>query len=299
MEPAIADSYRYCSDVARREARNFYLAFRFLPAAGRRSMCALYAFMRHTDDLADNGGSVTEKTRALSAWRRDVEASLEGNAAAWPGLLAVADTVSRYDIPRGLLNVVIQGVEMDVQPRYYATFEELADYCYHVASAVGLCCIHIWGYKSDGGRAEQLAESCGIALQLTNILRDVREDAQAGRIYLPQDELARFGVGQQDLQADRPSVGLRELLAFEAGRAYRYYDQSQALVSLVSPIGRPVFLTIVGVYRALLDEISRRDFNVLEGRVTIPRWRKGMIALRAFPHRFWGRGISEARLFNL
>jgi phytoene synthase len=198
-----------------------------------------------------------------------------------------------------LLHAVIQGVEMDVRPRCYATFEELAGYCYHVASAVGLCCIHIWGYKSEGGRAERLAEACGIALQLTNILRDVREDALAGRIYLPQDELARFGVDRQDLQANRPSLGLRALLAFEAGRAYRYYDQSQELVPLVSPIGRPVLLTIVGVYRALLDEISRRDFNVLERRVTIPRWRKGMIALRALPHRFRGPGVAEAPTFNL
>ena len=155
-----------------------------------------------------------------------------------------------------LLHDVIDGVSMDVRPRTYASFDELSDYCYHVASVVGLCCIHIWGYQPDGGRAERLAEACGIALQLTNILRDVREDARNGRIYLPLDEMDQFGVTPQDLDADRPSRQLKELLAFQARRAYEYYDRAGGLVPLVDPIGRPVLLSIVGIYRALLDEIA-------------------------------------------
>jgi len=294
IDPKLATSYQFCSKIAQRQARNFYFAFRLLPRPRRQSMCALYAFMRHTDDLADGSGTADEKDSALRLWRSELDAVLAGEPAAWPGLLALADTVSRWGIPPLLLHEVIDGVSMDVQPRPYASFDELADYCYHVASVVGLCCIHIWGYRSDGGKAERLAEACGIALQLTNILRDVREDARNGRVYLPQDEMARFGVDPRELDADRPSRRLRDLLAFEAERAYAYYEQARELVPLVAPVGRPVLLTIVGIYRALLDEIARRDYNVLKTRVAIPTWRKAAIALRALPQRFLGQPLTQS-----
>jgi phytoene synthase len=293
MDPALAASYGFCSDIARREARNFYHAFRLLPRQGRLSMCALYAFMRHTDDLADEGGSPAEKEQALARWREELDASISGRAVRWPGLPALADTVARRGIPPYLLHEVIAGVSMDIVPRRYANFEELADYCYHVASTVGLCCIHIWGYRSEGGKAERLAEACGIALQITNIIRDVREDARNGRIYLPLDDLARFGVDPIDLDTDRPGERLRDLLAYEARRAYDLYDQARELVNLVEPAGRPVLLTIMGVYRALLDEIVRREYNVLAGRVRVPAWRKAAIALCSLPRRFLGGEIPE------
>jgi phytoene synthase len=286
-------SYRYCGKVARREARNFYFAFQLLPAAGRRSMCALYAFMRHTDDLADGAGMAQEKGLALERWSHELESALDGQTARWPGSLALADTVTRAGIPRSLLHEVIEGVSMDLQPRVYANFEELARYCHHVASAVGLCCLHIWGYRSEGGKAERHAEACGIALQLTNILRDVREDARTGRIYLPQDEMVRFGVEPRELNEDRPSERLRDLMAYQARRAYGYYDQAKDLSPLVEPAGRPVLLTIVGVYRALLDEITRRDYNVLTSRVAVPSWRKASIALRALPQRFLSQDLPK------
>jgi 15-cis-phytoene synthase len=294
MEATLAASYLFCGKIARGEARSFYVAFRLLPRARRQSMYALYAFMRHTDDLADGAGSVAEKERALRLWRTELDAALAGEPVAWPGLLALADSVSRWGIPHPLLCAVIDGVSMDVRPRLFASFDELADYCYHVASVVGLCCIHIWGYQSDGGRAERLAEACGIALQLTNILRDVREDARNGRVYLPQDELARFGVEPHELDADRPSRGLHDLLAFEAQRAIAYYEQARGLVPLVDPVGRPVLLTIVGIYRALLDEIARRNYNVLDTRVAVPTWRKAAIALRALPQRFLRQTILHS-----
>ncbi len=179
-EPALDRSYRFCERLARREARNFHLAFRLLPLDRRLSMSALYAFMRHTDDLADSSGAVEEKEARLGQWRGELEAALAGRLVEWPGLPALADTVVRRGIPPEHCYAVITGVSMDLRPQSYASFEELTDYCYHVASVVGLCCIHIWGYRSDGGRAERLAEACGTALQLTNILRDVREDARAG-----------------------------------------------------------------------------------------------------------------------
>lgn len=275
-------SYRFCGELSRREARNFYYSFLLLPPGRRRSMCALYAFMRHTDDLADEPGPPEAKRRALETWRVDLDRALSGGGCeSWPGLPALADTVRRHGVPPRHLHEVIDGVAMDVEPRPFPTFDDLYGYCYHVASAVGLSCLHIWGFRSEGGRAEKLAEACGIALQLTNILRDVREDAQAGRIYLPQEDLARFGVSPADLTATHPSPELHDLFVFQGRRASEYYVQAAPLIRLVAPVGRPVLRAIVGIYRALLDEIARRDYNVLAGRISLPGWRKSMITLGA------------------
>ena len=286
----LAESYRFCGEIARREARNFYHAFRLLPADRRRSMCALYAFMRRSDDLADCEAPTEEKARSLAEWRRDLDAALDGRDAPWPGLAAVADAIRRAGVPPALLHEVVDGVEMDLTPRRFQTFDDLAGYCRKVASAVGLCCIHIWGYESDGGRAERLADRCGLALQITNILRDVREDAENGRVYFPQEDLDRFGVGDADLRAARTGPALRGLLEDYAARAYAYYDEAAGLVPLVAPVGRPVLLTISGIYRALLDEIVRRDYDVLAGRASVPGRRKLAIALRALPSRYFAGG---------
>jgi phytoene synthase len=288
-------SYTFCDDLSRREAKNFYWSFRLLPADRRRSMSALYAFMRHTDDLADEPGDPMAKTEALRRWRIDFDDALAGRGEAWPGLPALADTVARYGVAPRHLHDVIDGVEMDLTPRSYPTFDDLYAYCYRVASAVGLCCLSIWGYRSEGGKAEALAEACGVALQLTNILRDVGEDARNGRVYLPADELARFGVEPDDLRAAEPSKGLRALFESQARRAYSYYEKAAPLARLVAPIGRPALGAIAGIYRALLDEIVRRDYNVLDRRVRLPGWKKAAIMLGAVPSRFGrvGAGVSE------
>lgn len=291
-------SYEYCAGVARREAKNFYPSFRLLPAGQRQSMCALYAFMRRTDDLADDDQRAPEARRiALDAWRRRLlqEVSGEGpivsDLADWRGWPALADTARRFGIARGLLLDVIDGVAMDLEPHSLDTNEDLCKYCYHVAGAVGLCCIAIWGFESDGGRAESLAVATGRALQVTNIVRDVAEDARDGRVYLPGEDMARFGVTEADLTANRAIEPLRRLLAFEAARAYDDYRSAEALARLVDPVGRPVLRALVGIYRALLDEIARRDFEVLAGRVSVPSWRKativaGALASRLLPGRF-------------
>jgi phytoene synthase len=272
--------------VARREARNFYYAFLLLPKTLRRSMCALYAFLRRTDDLADEPGSASEKVRALADWRLELNSALAGRATAWPGLPALADTVARHGIPAHLLHDVIEGVSIDVVPRRYATFDELAGYCYRVASVVGLSCLHIWGFQTCGGQAERFAEHCGIALQLTNIIRDVREDARAGRVYLPLEDLVQFGVAPEDLTSGgRPSDRVRALLAFEGERAYQFYADAPRLAPLVAPVGRPVFLAIIGIYRALLDEMAGRDYNVLERKIALSPWRKISIAVQALAAR--------------
>jgi 15-cis-phytoene synthase len=295
QDEALQASYRFCSRVARREAKNFYHAFWLLPPAQRRSMCALYAFLRHTDDLADEPGSAALKTQALGAWRVHLDAALAGENPAWPGFLALADTVARHGIPVELLHEVITGVSRDIGALHFGTFDDLAEYCYQVASVVGLCCLHIWGYRSEGGRAEKLAEECGIALQLTNILRDIGGDAREGRIYLPADELERFGVVPGDLAvAQEPNERLRSLLAFQAQRAGEYYQSARQLAPLVARIGRPVLLYIVGVYRALLDEIMRRDFNVLSTRISVSPWRKLGIGIRALLGQFADRDLPMA-----
>jgi phytoene synthase len=284
MSPLLRASYESCRRVAAREARNFYPSFLLLPRDKRRSMCALYAFMRQTDDIGDEPGESSAKTAALDAWRRSLDATLAGaaDASGWPGWLAVADTVARHGIPATYLHAVIDGVAMDLEPRRFETFDELRGYCYKVASAVGLCCLHVWGYRSEDGRAEGLAEACGVALQITNIIRDVAEDAQRGRVYLPQEDLRRFGVAEADLTAAAVGEPLRRLLEFEAKRAYHEYEAAAGLEVLVDPAGRPMLRAIVGIYRTLLDEIARRRYEVLAGRVSVPGWRKGWIALRAY-----------------
>jgi phytoene synthase len=289
----LRESYRHCAEVSRREAKNFYYSFLLLPPALRRSMCALYAFMRHTDDLADEDGPVDARRAALRTWRHELDAALSGEATDSPILPALADAARRHAIPARYLHEVLDGVEMDLEPRPFLTFDDLRVYCYRVASAVGLCCVHIWGYRSSDGRAETMAESCGLALQLTNIIRDVREDASKGRVYLPLEDLQRFGVAPEELATATLDGRIRSLLEFQASRAYDFYEQAHPLVRLVEPVGRPMLRAITGIYRSLLDEIVRRDYDVLTGRVSLSPWRKAWITTRslaAWPSGAEGRG---------
>ena len=283
----LAASFEYCRDVSRREAKNFYYSFLLLPDAQRRAMCALYAYLRRTDDIADEAGEVGEKIEALGRWRDDLVASLGGNPSpSWPGWPALAETTRRHEIPASYLVEVIDGVAGDLDPHPVATFAELEGYCYQVASVVGLSCLHIWGFRSAGGEAERLAEACGVALQLTNIIRDVREDALNGRVYLPAEDLSRFGVDPCELVAPVASARVRALLAFEAQRAAEYYDKAARLTPLVLPAGRPALLAIVGIYRRLLDEVIRRDYDVFTERVSLSPWRKVWITARSLGGRF-------------
>jgi phytoene synthase len=284
----LRSSYDYCVGVARRSARNFYYSFVLLPPARRRSMCALYAYMRRTDDLADDAGPVDARRAALERWRSRLDAALAASPAALPpdepALPALVDTVRRHGLPPRYLFDVIEGVGMDLEPRPFRSFADLAPYCYRVASVVGLCCLHIWGYRSQGGEAEAMADACGTALQLTNILRDVREDAAQGRIYLPREELAGFGVAPEELAtATAPTPPLRDLLRFQAERAYGFYERARPLERLVAAPGRPMLRAIVGIYRSLLDEIVRRDFDVFSRRVSLSPARKAGITLLALP----------------
>jgi squalene synthase HpnD len=292
MRPTtLEQSYRYCEGVARREAGNFFHAFQVLPRAQRRAMCALYAFLRLTDDLADEPGETAAKRAALAQWRLSLTAALAGEYR-HPVFRALHHTVSRFGIPRVYLDEVLDGVESDLEPVRFATFAELYRYCYRVASAVGLACIHIWGFDDD--RALLPAEQAGIALQLTNVLRDLPEDLRRGRVYLPADELARFGCDPERLRRGPDDPSFRAMMRFQVERARGYYDAAEGLMPHLSPAGRAVFQVMLRTYRGLLNEIERRDYDVFAGRVRLSAWRKAALVVQALPVRL-GWTVSKAR----
>lgn len=275
-------SYEYCRHLTRVSARNFDYAFRVLPRVQRESMNALYAFMRVTDDLADTPGESESKRVALKEWGRQLDRALAG-AYSHPLHAALHDTVSQHGVPSRYLHEVINGVTVDLQPKGFSTFDELYHYCYRVASSVGLACIHIWGFEDE--EAKEYAEAAGIALQLTNILRDLGEDLDDGRIYLPERDLESFEC-MPEIWRQR-GAPFRRMMAFQVERARGYYRKAEPLAKLLSPSGRAVFQVMMRIYRGLLEEIERRDYDVFTRRVRLSRWRKMRTMLMAFPIR-WG-----------
>lgn len=277
MTVSLGTSYETCRRLARRSARNFYYSFMVLPREKRRAMCALYAFSRQTDDLGDNQQPVDVRRSALANWRRSLDRGLNGIFDS-PIFPALADTVERYQLPPRYLHDLIDGVEMDLDQTEYQTFDELRAYCYKVASAVGLCCIQIWGFTDE--QAIEPAIRCGIALQLTNILRDLKEDAAEGRVYLPQEDLRRFDYSADDLRRGVVDNRFRRLMRFEIDRAEEFYEEAAELDRWLSPDGRAVFGAMTAIYRGLLDEIKRLDGDVFSRRVKLTTWRKLRIAGR-------------------
>lgn len=279
MNLELRTSYRYCGRLARRSASSFYYSFFLLPPAKRAAMCALYAFLRHTDDLADNQLPLDERRKSLDLWRQSLSRAMNGGFDS-PILPALRDTVTKFEIPLEYLIAVIDGVEMDLEHTRYQTFAELEDYCYHVASVVGLACVHVWGFRGEVGF--ESARQCGVAFQLTNILRDLQEDAANGRIYLPQEDLADFGYKNEELVAGIFNDCFRRMMRFEVGRAEELYRQASDLAPWLHPDGQRVFGAMMATYRGLLDEIRRRDGDVFTRRVRLSRWQKLKIAIRWF-----------------
>jgi phytoene synthase len=242
-------------------------------------MCAVYAFMRYCDDLSDDEG-IGDRAAAIGRWKQELEAALSGNLSGhelWPAFI---DTVQRYRIPHEYFFEMIEGVSSDLEPRQIRTFAELYDYCYHVASVVGLTIIHIFGF--DSPQALELAEKCGIAFQLSNIIRDVREDAEKNRVYLPEEDLTRFGVKPPEFRGRVVSSEMRDLLAFEAQRARKFYADSAPLVGMVKARSRPSLRALIGIYSRLLDRIVDSNYQVLTQRVRVPAWEKIWILARSF-----------------
>jgi 15-cis-phytoene synthase len=278
-------SYTQCQRVAWRTGSNFYYSFLLLPWPKRRAMCALYAFLRHTDDLGDNPHTADVRRAELQRWRHSLARALSGTFDG-PLFPALADTVARYRIPPEYLYAVIDGVLMDVDQQQYETFDELADYCHKVASVVGLACIHIWGFESTA--AIEPAGKCGLAFQLTNILRDLKEDAAEGRVYLPRADLRRFDYSPEELKQGVRDGRFKALMRFEIARAEQFYHEAAALEPLLGADGRPIYAAMVRIYRGLLDEIKRVDGDVFTHRVRLSAWRKlGIAASCCLPGRAW------------
>jgi phytoene synthase len=291
QELPLARSFAWCERLTRSQAGNFYHAFRLLPAPKRRAMCALYAFLRVADDRTDGPEDVDEKRRALGEWRQQFEDALAG-VYHHPLHLAFHHTVVQHGIPRRHLEDVLDGVGMDLVTQSYETFADLYRYCYRVASAVGLACIHIWGFTDV--RACEHAEAAGIALQLTNILRDLAEDAARGRVYLPREDLERFGYGVEQLHRGQRDERFRELMRFQVERARGYYESAAPLAELLDPAGRAVFLVMLRTYRGLLEAIVRRDYDVFRHRVRLSRLHKLWLAAQVLPL-CWGWNARPQR----
>jgi len=273
---AVDQSYAYCKRVARSRAKNFYYSFMLLSRQQRKAMCAIYAFMRYCDDLSDEPGA----SRApIEKWRSEFREAMLGRYSGHPVWPAFHHTVRRFGIPHEYFESMIDGVAGDLEPRRFETFAELYRYCYQVASVVGLTIIHIFGFDTQS--ALPLAEKCGIAFQLTNILRDVKEDGERGRVYLPAEDMRRFGVSEADLLAGQRSERVMEFMAFEAARARAYYQESAPLLDLIHPRSRPSLWALIAIYSRLLDRIVGCRFDVFARRVRLPVWEKMWIVGRA------------------
>jgi phytoene synthase len=286
----LAASYALCRQIARQSASNFAWTFWLLPTQKRLAMDALYAFSRKTDDIGDTMTPAAERLAAIDAWRSSFLRAFEGTFD-HPLFPAVVDTVQRFQIPREHLVALIDGVAMDCTvtesptPRF-ATFAELENYCEHVASAVGLACIHIWGFRDQ--RALEPARQCGVAFQLTNILRDLKEDVEQQRYYLPQEDFERFDYSLQELRDGVRDARFRKLMQFEIARAEAFYRGAAPLEALlVDPSARRLFGAMLNTYRGLLEKIKRLDGDVFAERVHLSRWQKLRIAGRSllFPRR--------------
>jgi 15-cis-phytoene synthase len=299
----IAEAYAVCSAIAQREAKNFYYSFRVLPKHKRNAMCAVYAFMRRADDISDDEAlPVAERREVMARWLEAWRAARRSGVSDDPVFLALNDTQKRFAIPDALLEDLVRGTTMDLeesQPgvvavtdttstergsrartfQIYETFDGLYRYCYLVASVVGLVCIRIFGYNDP--RAELLAEKTGVAFQLTNILRDVSEDAERGRIYLPLQDLEANQVSVEHLvlaahNREKPETVIN-LLALEASRAREFYASAEELLPLIDRDSRAALWVLVTIYRGLLERIVARNYDVFSERVSVPTPKKLMI----------------------
>lgn len=273
-------AYAVCRSITRASARNFYYGFLVLPRRKRDALCAVYAFMRQADDISDNPELTdADKRLQLEAWIEALHAVDAGRPTDDPVLLALSNAKQRFKIPTHLLEKLVFGTLMDLDHDsaqanaeggpvvMYRTFEELYQYCYHVASVVGLVCIRVFGYQHPS--AEKLAERTGIAFQLTNIIRDVKEDAAMGRVYLPAVDLTQFRVSPAQLASSPDLSTTKPLLMMEADRAREFYKSGYELLNFIDEDSRPAMWTLVEIYSRLLEKIAKQDYDVFNGKVRL------------------------------
>ncbi|HEV2470873.1 MAG TPA: phytoene/squalene synthase family protein [Candidatus Sulfotelmatobacter sp.] len=290
--PQLVMAYSVCKGITRSAAKNFYYAFLVLPRRKREALCAVYAFMRRCDDITDDPKlSLPERRQKLDAWLDALHNAQQGQPTDDAILLALTDAQRRFAIPAGLLDELAHGTAMDLEECatsenssaltvQYNTFEDLRLYCYRVASVVGLVCIHVFGYRDPA--AEPLAENCGLAFQLTNIIRDVKEDASMGRVYFPQEDLAQFGLAAQDFLNTPAPARFRPLLEHEAVRALEFYRSGDELISYISEDSQPALWVLVNIYRSLLEKIAAKQYDVLTAKVSLSTWEKLRILGKGF-----------------
>ena len=296
--PQLVMAYSVCKGITRTAAKNFYYAVLVLPRRKREALCAVYAFMRRCDDITDDPTlSLPERRQTLDAWLDHLHRAQQGQPTDDAILLALTDAQRRYTIPAGLLDELATGTAMDVEEAelaaqtsstpgitiQYKTFEDLRLYCYRVASVVGLVCIHIFGYRDPA--AEALAERCGLAFQLTNIIRDVKEDTAMGRIYLPEEDMAKFNLSSSDLLTAPDPARFRPLLALEADRAREFYTAGDELIAYISEDSQPALWVLVNIYRNLLEKIAAKQYDVFTAKVTLSRWEKLKVLGKGFLRR--------------
>lgn len=291
----LTHAYAVCRGIARRAAKNFYYGFMVLPAEKRNALSAVYAFMRHADDISDEpGGDPQAKRQKLNEWMDSAKAVFEGKATDDPVLMALADSQKKFKIPPELFEKLVYGTSLDLEipppsgetPMILCTtFEDLKQYCYYVASVVGLVCIKIFGYEDS--KAEFLAEDCGLAFQLTNIIRDVREDAGMGRIYIPEEDMVRSNLTPANFlpAAFRDPLRIQQLrpaLEYEADRARKYYESAKWLMELIDEDSRAALWVLVEIYSQLLQKITARNYDVFTERVRLTTWEKLKVLARGF-----------------
>ena len=273
-------AYAHCQQLTRREAKNFYYAFVTLPLEKRKAIYAAYAFCRHCDDSVDEAASPEDKLSALTDLRSSLARAYRGQAPT-PTFLALADAADRYSIPEDYFQEIILGVESDLVKTRYQNFDELRQYCYRVASVVGLVCLQIFQYRDDAAR--EYAVDLGLAMQLTNIMRDVKEDWSMGRVYLPQDEMARFGYTEEQLEAGVRNDAFVQLLRFQGERAREYFRSGFRLLPYLSRRSRACPAVLGAIYSRVLDRIEASGYDVLgEQRIALSTGEKARITARAW-----------------
>jgi len=264
-------AYKHCRRITRARAKNFYYAIMTLPPRKRRAIYATYAFCGTCDDIADGDSSLEDKEKMLGRTREMLHRSRNGDVQD-PVFTALRDATVTYDIPPRYFDEVIDGVEMDLTWTRFESFEQLSAYCYRVASAVGLICIEVFGYS--GPAAVKYATDLGMAMQLTNIIRDVREDAGRGRIYIPLDEIESFGYSEQELMEGVVNDAFRELMKFQVARAREFYDSGRRLVPLISPTSRPCLSVLQATYSRILERVESSNFDVFQRRIGLSQREK-------------------------